>query len=589
MAVVAYGDTEPGLQPDPLSPGGRLKHRWLARPVPGLHLKTSPEEFSHLPVSVALLLARRGLDGNDLHSLVNPSLENLSPWNALPGIERACERIATAINFGEKILVHGDYDADGITATTLTCIALRRLGGEVSYYIPDRFGDGYGIGVSGIEACSSAGASLMVTVDCGITAVTEINELSYMGIDTVVTDHHRPSSELPGAFSLVNPQLSSDSAPWSGLSGAGVAFRTMQALFEHFGSGIDDIVDLLPLAAIGTVCDVVPLTGDNRILVSIGLQMMSESTIPGLTAIAASAGNDLQKISSRDVAFSIGPRLNSSGRIGHASSAVDLLLADSHARAAELAEVIEKYNSERRILDGAVFEDALRMSYSYPEACSLVLCSSGWHQGVIGIAASRLVSEVGVPVVLISIMGDSAKGSARSIPGVSIHDVLRGISADTGMLDSFGGHHMAAGLSIATDRIDSFRDELEQRVAVLQERTGRGAVIWLDGQLEECDFNIDTVRAIEMLEPFGEGNEEPVWLARSVRAINWKPVGQGRHLSCLFQIGDSRIRAIGFGMSRSQSMLPRPVDLAFTLREDNWRSDGSVQLNLRGIRPAGVL
>jgi single-stranded-DNA-specific exonuclease len=566
-----------------------LKHRWLARPVPGLHLKTPPEEFSHLPVSVALLLARRGLDGNGLHSLVNPSLENLSPWNVIPGIERACERIASAIDSGERILVHGDYDADGITATTLTCIALRRLGGKVSYHIPDRFGDGYGIGDSGIEACSSAGADLMVTVDCGITAVAEINELSSRGIDTVVTDHHRPSSELPEAFSLVNPQLSSDSAPWSGLSGAGVAFRTMQALFERYGSGIEDIVDLLPLAAIGTICDVVPLTDDNRILVSIGLQVMSRCTIPGLTAIAVSAGNDLKKISSRDIAFSIGPRLNSSGRIGHASSAVELLLAESDARVAELAEVIEKYNSERRSLDGAVYEDALRMSRSYSEASSLVLCSSKWHQGVIGIAASRLVSDVGVPVVLVSIMGDRAKGSARSTPGVSIHDVLSEISADTGMLDSFGGHHMAAGLSIATDRIDSFRDELEQRVGALLERTGRGTVIWLDGQLEECDFNIDTVRAVEMLEPFGQGNEEPVWLTRGAHAISWKSVGHGRHLSCLFQIGDSRIRAIGFGMAGYQSMLPHPVDLAFTLREDNWRSNGSVQLHLRGIRPAGAI
>jgi len=589
MAVIAYGDTEPGLQPDPLSPGGSLKHRWLARPVPGLHLKTPPEEFSHLPVSIALLLARRGLDGNDLQFLVNPSLENLSPWNALPGIERACERIASAIDSGERILVHGDYDADGITATTLTCIALRRLGGEVSYHIPDRFGDGYGIGDSGIEACSSVGASLMVTVDCGITAVAEIKELSSRGIDTVVTDHHRPLSELPEAFSLVDPQLSSDSAPWSGLSGAGVAFRTMQALFERFGSGIEDIVDLLPLAAIGTVCDVVPLTGDNRILVSIGLQMMSENAFPGLAAIAVSAGNDLQKISSRDIAFSIGPRLNSSGRIGHASKAVELLLAESRVRALELAEVIEQYNSERRCLDGAVYKGALRMSYSYPEACSLVLCSSEWHQGVIGIAASRLVSETGVPVVLVSISGDSAKGSARSIPGVSIHDVLCGIQSDTGMLDAFGGHHMAAGLSIATDKIDSFRDELEQRVAVLQEQTGRGTVIWLDGQLEECDFNIDTVRALEMLEPFGEGNEEPVWLARSVRAVSWKLVGKGRHLSCLFQIGDSRIRAIGFGMSGSQSLLPGTVDLAFTLREDTWRSGSSVQLHIKGVRPAGTL
>ncbi len=521
-------------------------------------------------------------------SFLNPSLEDMSPCNSLPEVTEAADRIAKAVMSGEKIIVHGDYDADGISATALTCITLRRLGSEPEFFVPDRFRDGYGITGSGVKACVESGAGLMISVECGISDAGSIAELAASGIDTVVTDHHRPADGRPEAVAVVNPHLSDSEGSWSSLSGAGVAFRTMQAVCLSLDSDQALIDDLLSLTAIGTVCDVVPLTGDSRIIVSHGLLRMASDSLKGLAALGRVAGVDLRRASSRDLAFAIGPRLNSSGRIGHASSAVELLTTDDADRALELAHELEDLNTQRRSLDSLVLDDARMLAARQPGSSCLVLASEGWHQGVIGIAASRLVSEVGVPVVLISLDGDRGKGSARSVRGVSIHGLLQDIQTDTGIFESFGGHHMAAGLTIRKDDLELLRGELERRMTAYSNVLEEGAVIWLDGQLEDTDYGMDTVRAIEMLEPFGQGNEEPVWLARSVEPLNWRTVGKGQHLSCLFKIGNHRIRAIGFNMSDLQPMLNDRVDLAFCLRENTWKGRGSIQLHLRDIRPAGA-
>jgi single-stranded-DNA-specific exonuclease len=571
-----------------LSHGGNLTYRWLARPVPALHLGEAPGELSFLPRSIALLLARRGMDEAATRSFLNPALDDMSACDSLPEVTEAADRISAAVRSGEKIIVHGDYDADGITATALTLIALRRLGSEPVFFVPDRFRDGYGITASGVKACVESGAGLMISVDCGISDTGSIAELAASGIDTVVTDHHRPTDGRPDAVAVVNPHLSDDEGSWSVLSGAGVAFRTMQAVNLGMNRAPGLIDDLLSLTAIGTVCDVVPLTGDNRIIVSNGLLRMTTGSLKGLDALAQVAGVDLGRASSRDLAFSIGPRLNSSGRIGQASSAVKLLTTDDTERALELANELEYLNTQRRSLDSQVLDDARMLAARQPGSSCLVLASERWHQGVIGIAASRLVSEVGVPVVLVSLEGDRGRGSARSVRGISIHGLLEDIQTDTGILESFGGHHMAAGLTIRRDNLELFRDELQRRMTTYSDVLEDGAVIWLDGVLDDADYGMDTIRTMGMLEPFGEGNEEPVWLARSAEPLNWRTVGQGQHLSCLFQIGNHRVTAIGFNMSDLQPMLNGRVDLAFCLRENIWKGRQSIQLHLQDIRPAGA-
>ena len=564
-----------------------MRYRWLARPVPALDLEVPPDDLSFLPHSIALLLARRGMTPDDVRSYLDPSLDDLTPSGSLPGVTEAVRRIAGAVESGEKIMIHGDYDADGITATSIACLALRRLGADADYFLPDRFADGYGLSGSGVKACLESGAGLMLTVDCGTGGSGMIAELSAGGVDTVVTDHHRPGDGTPGAVAVVNPHLGEGTAPWSSLSGAGVAYRTMDAVCRELAGDGRLVEDLLPLAAIGTVCDVVPLTGESRILVSHGLRRMPAGSIPGLAALSRIAGVGEDSVSARDLAFAIGPRLNSAGRVGHASAAVELLTTDDTGRALELARELDDLNSRRRSLDSRVLDDARTMAAGQPGARILVLASEDWHQGVIGIAASRLVSEVGVPVVLVSMDGDRGRGSARSVQGISIHGLLEDVQNDTGILDAFGGHHMAAGLTIERDSLDRLREELEKRMEVHAHQLGRARTIWLDGRLDDGDYTVRTVEALRMMEPFGEGNEEPVWLARSVAPLACRSVGNGQHLSCTFRLGGQSIRAIGFHMSDLQPMLGGPVDLAFCLREDNWKGRNSIQLHLRDIRPAG--
>jgi single-stranded-DNA-specific exonuclease len=565
-----------------------LRYRWLARPAPAPGLEAPPDDLSFLPRSIALLLARRGMTPGEVRTYLDPSLDDLSPPDSLPGVTEAVHRIAGAVGSGERIMIHGDYDADGITATALACVALRRLGADADYFLPDRFADGYGLSDSGVKACLESGAGLMLTVDCGTGGSGMIAELAAGGVDTVVTDHHMPGDGTTGAIAVVNPQLGDGACPWSSLSGAGVAYRTMEAVCRELTGDRRLVEDLLPLAAIGTVCDVVPLTGESRILVSQGLRRMPAGSITGLAALSGIAGVDTGSVSARDLAFAIGPRLNSAGRVGHASVAVELLTTEDDGRALELAREIEDLNSRRRNLDARVLDDARMMAARQSGARILVLASEDWHQGVIGIAASRLVSEVGVPVVLVSLDGDRGRGSARSVQGISIHGLLEDVQHDTGILDSFGGHHMAAGLSIGRGSLDVLREELEKRMEAHASQLGRARTIWLDGLLDDGDFTGRTVEALRMMEPFGEGNEEPVWLARSVVPLAWRSVGNGQHLSCTFRLGGQSVRAIGFHMSDLQPMLGGPVDLAFCLREDNWKGRNSIQLHLRDIRPAGA-
>ena len=560
-----------------------MKKRWAPRPAPFLHLKEAHNPFD-LPESVNLLLARRGYTGEELEVFLNPSMERLSSWDSIAGAQGAAERIASAIGNGEKILVHGDFDADGITATAIVHSAVSHLGADIHHFVPDRFQDGYGLGESSIEACREKKIQLLVTVDCGVSAAEQVGRLKDMGIDVVITDHHQPGPELPPADHIVDPSLEGD-VPWSQLAGAGVAWNVMRGVFQLMGGDDDHLKRLLQLVAAGTVSDVVSLKDDNRILVSLGLNDMRKRPLPGLAALADSASRDVRRLGSEDLAYYMGPRLNACGRIGHARDAVALLLAEDFQAAKGLMGVVERYNRKRRELDRQVLNSALVSAEDYRDTGCLVLAGEGWHRGVIGIAASRLVSRFGVPSVMIALEEGTGYGSARSVPGIPIYSVLRGIQEEHGLMESLGGHPMAAGFSMPADNVPLLREELESVMESGEMKKHLGSVLYVDGRLEPEDFRLETVRALEKLEPFGEGNRKPVWLARGAYPLRWRVVGRdGRHLSCNFRTGGGEYRAIGFNMADSQSLFGGRVDLAFTLAEDTYRSDGSVQLVLKGIR-----
>lgn len=560
------------------------RRRWLPRPAPFPDAAVE-DSGSGFPPPIEEVLTRRGFHGDRLREFLSPDRSHLTDIDSLPGATGAAAVIAEAVNGGSKIVIHGDFDADGITATALLKTGLERLGADVSFHIPDRFEDGYGLTANGVEACAAMGAGLVVTVDCGMTASREIAELRDLGIPTVVTDHHQPSGQLPDAKALTSPVLAADGSPHSDLSGAGVAWIVLAGVTRCLGGDPGRMEDLLQLAALGTVCDVVNLTGSNRTLVREGLRLLRGDPLPGLSALAGSASVDLSGAASSDLAFYLGPRLNACGRVGHASEAVDLLLAGDMASAKELVVPVERNDRERRKLDAAVRKSAMAIASRIDSPRCLVLDGPGWHRGVIGITASRLADMYGVPSIMLSVEDGMARGSARSVPGISIHSLLERIQDESGILDRFGGHPMAAGLSLESSRVCELRSRLDALLGGPEWDRMLGPVLYIDGRLEGRWMTLETVRSLEMLEPFGEGNREPVWIARGARAMDWRAVGKGKdHLSCVLRVGDRDMRAIGFGLAGRQSLFGGPVDIAFTLAEDRWRGDGSVQLQLKDVR-----
>ena len=560
-----------------------MKKRWVARPAPELDLKEA-ENTSGLPESISLLLARRGFSGEELNRFLNPEMSFLSHWSSVGGIREAACRIVEGIGNSEKILVHGDFDADGITATTILYRGLRSLGANIDYFIPDRFKDGYGLSEASIEACRALNTGLLVTVDCGITAVEQIEILSSLNVDTIVTDHHQPGDTLPAAAAVVDPVLDGNT-PWSKNLPCGVAWMVLRAVCEMMNADSECLYKLLQLVAIGTVTDVVDLTGDNRILVSEGLKQLRNNPFSGVSALVESASLNISEINSTDIAFYVGPRLNACGRIGHASDAVELLLAESGGEASKLVSAVEEYNRLRRKLDREIEKHVIGLAKALDNPSSIVLAEEDWHKGVIGIVASRLVSRYGVPSILIAIENDTGFGSARSVPGIPVYSILSDIQDEHRILESLGGHPMAAGFRIPRENIPILRQEMNRILSAEEWKCHLGSVLYIDGKLEEQDYNAETVRNLESLEPFGEGNRKPVWMARGAYPVQWRAVGKKvNHLSCNFRIGSSIYKAIGFNMVNRQSLFNGKVDLAFTVSLDTYRGDGSIQLILKDIR-----
>lgn len=551
-----------------------MKYKWQARPESPVGEDSLPGD---IPEPVRLLLSRRGLNRKFLES----DYSGLSCWKSLPGAEEAASIIGGTIEDGGRILVHGDFDADGITAAATAVRVLRHLKADVGHHLPCRFEEGYGLGEEGIRRCLEEKVDLLVTVDCGITAVDQVEELRKAGVKVVVTDHHVPGCTLPGADAVVNPQLSGDeSASWRHLSGAGVIHTVLRGLFR----GEQPSVMNPDLVAIGTVCDMVDLVGDNRILVKQGLSVMADSPVPGVAALLRESGVDRSRLSAFDIGFGIGPRINSAGRITHADTALELLLENDPRIAAELASRLEKSNSKRRELDRDVFKDAMSQLKGYQGPVA-VAASADWHPGVIGISASRISRKLNRPAVLVSWDGDTGRGSARGLPGMEVHSVLSA-AMDSGLLLKFGGHSMAAGLTVSRDRYGEFKEFIQKKAGELYSSAAM-PVLYIDGRLDPEECTMEVYDALGLLEPFGSGNPEPVWMARGLFPGTYRTVGKdGNHLQISFQAGAATLRAIGFDMGHRTSELNRPLDVAFRLKPDSWRGGSAVQLVIEDIKPA---
>lgn len=542
-----------------------------------------------LPLPLCRLLVGRGiLDVDAARRFLRPRLDGLDGAGRLADLDRALDRIGRAIDGGETILVHGDYDVDGMAATALLTRVLRRLGGRAVPFAPHRTRDGYDLGLGGVRAAAEAGASLIVTADCGIVAHEGVAAARDSGIDVVVSDHHTPGDRLPDAVAVLNPNRPDCGYGNKDLCGAGVAFKMAWALARSRGVPDEELLYHLDLVALATIADLVPLVGENRTLVHFGMRVLRDSRKPGVRALLKAAGlAGRDSLSAGQVSHVLAPRLNAVGRIDDAQQGVRLLMTEDEAEADRIAAVLEERNRERQVVDREILDqvlDRLEREYS-PEERIVVLEGEAWHPGVIGIVASRVVDRIHRPAVLIALgETDRARGSARSIPGFDLFGAIRDCAAH---LERFGGHKAAAGFDIRRDRIPAFREMLRHRArALLPDEPVQEVRIDQELRLEEVTAEL--FRYIRYLGPFGVGNPTPVLVVRGVEPRDARIVGEG-HLKLRLVDGRTRLEAIGFRKAEALGELlggGGPVDVAFQLHEDHFRGRVRWQAKLVDARPA---
>ncbi len=545
-----------------------------------------------MPEPLCALLVQRGLtEPEDAKSYLRPLLTDLHPASLLAGGKEAVGRILRAIDGWETTLVHGDYDVDGVSGTALLTRWIRRLGGDAVPFVPNRVRDGYDLGSAGLEAARKAGATLIVTVDSGIRAHDAVAEANASGIDVIVTDHHTPAETLPPALAVVDPNRADCEYPNKGLCGTGVAYRLCELMADERGIDHAELHGYLDLVALATIADVVPLDQENRTLVRFGLKALERTKLPGLRALMKQAGLEDGAPEAGQVAFRLAPRINAAGRMAEAMTALELLMTEDPELAEELAGRLEKNNTDRREEEARTLEEALEaLSSVYrPESdFGVVLAGEGWHPGVIGIVASRIVERIHRPTVLIAIRDGQGRGSARSISGF---DLYGAVHACREYLGRFGGHRAAAGMDIAPERIEDFRHAFN---AEARDR--------LDGQEPrptiKPDLEIRLSEATEQLTgfltyfgPFGIGNPTPVFVARDVELESpAREVGTGHLKLRLTQAGHS-LEAIGFGLVHRippESLGTSPLDLTFKLKIGRFRGRRQVEAHLLDVRPRGT-
>ncbi len=587
------------------------KKQWVIRP-PDARCAQLAKSLKVSTLLAQLLINREIADAQQANVFLQPKLTELIDPADMPGIKPAVERLKWAVKNNEKITVYGDYDVDGITGVAILWQVLRLLGADVDYYIPHRIDEGYGLNEEAIRTLSESGTQLLVTVDCGVTALNSAELAREIGLDLIITDHHQFDNEFPHAAAIVHPALE-ESYPNQDSAGAMVAFKLAWAIANEFTSGPKLQPDLrafminaTSLAAMGTIADIVDLRGENRILTSYGLKALPDCRLSGIQALIESAGLTGHQLDSFHIGFRLAPMLNAAGRMGHARLAVELLTSDSQIRAMQIAQYLKEQNTQRQKCERKIFKQAcemiMRKDLNHPDRKSIVLASEDWHIGVIGIVASRLVDKFYRPTIMIGLPSSQkaqdggladieaaemniAQGSARSIPGFCM---ISGLRACTEHLHRFGGHKMAAGITIETEKIDRFADDFEAYAKENLNENDIASKLHIDAVVPLGQFQRETVNELQMLGPFGEGNPEPVFATKGLRlASPPKRVGTGgEHLQLIVTDNTATMRCIGFGFGRlEKKLLEREfLDAAYQPQFNTYNGNTNVELVLADIQ-----
>ncbi len=553
--------------------------RWITGHYDETAVKSLSEVFA-IPSLTAKLLNVRGIDINTAEIFTRKELSDLYDPFLLQDMEIATKRIKNAITAGEKIAIYGDYDADGVTATYILLHYLKSLGADCTLYIPDRLGDGYGVSENAITSLANEGVKLIVTVDTGITAAKEVAYAKELGVDFVITDHHKCGDELPEAAAVVNPNRDDCTYPFPYLAGVGVAFKLICALC---GSDKTVMERYLPYVCIGTVADVMPIIDENRILVANGLSLIEKRKEIGLSALLDVAGYKKgEPLTAGAIGFLIGPRMNAAGRMGSARLALDLLFADEKT-ALEVAARIDEKNRERQACESAIMKEALEVLEEHPEykeGSAIVIDGEKWHHGVLGIVASRVCAMFGKPTILISTDDGESRGSGRSVAGVSLHSAL-GRCSD--ILEKFGGHDLAAGIVIKKENIPEFRHRLNEEL--YEDMREYVPILDIDFEVDPRELTLSQLRALRIMEPYGKENEAPKFRLNKCKVTRIIPIGNNRHTKIQIE-QTGKFQCVYFGQQTETLPFSEGdfIDIAFTPEINNFIGE-SVQLHIKDARP----
>jgi single-stranded-DNA-specific exonuclease len=563
----------------------RPPSRWVLPEAPDSEAVSALASELHLPPIVCELLLRRGYSTVEAAKrYLRPRLDQLHDPALMLGMSVAVERLVRAIRGGERIMVHGDYDVDGMSSTAVLLRTIRALGGDAIPFIPRRIEDGYDLTMAGVYAAIAASAKVMVTCDCGTNALAPVEAACRSGIDVIITDHHLPSGPLPDCMAVLNPKQDGCDYPDKDLAAVGIAFKLSLALTRELGGDEGAVLRLLDLVALATIADVAPLRGENRVLARSGLKVLRDTTNQGLRALIRSSGLEGKPLNAGRIGFILAPRLNAVGRLGHALRGVELLMSENEHEANAIARELEELNRHRQEVDRRTLARARELigELDLEATHGIVLAEEGWHPGVIGIVASRLLEEHGRPVLLIALDGDEGKGSGRSISAFDLHAALTNCRD---LLLRFGGHRVAAGLTIARDQVPELArrfNEIALAQLTVDDLVGE---LRVDLEIPISSATLELEALLRHFEPFGPSNPTPVLVSRGVRlAAPARVIGDG-HLKLRLQTGGPDLEAIGWGMGALASELGvgSSIDIAYRLERDEWNGQARLQAKLAAV------
>ena len=529
------------------------------------------------------ILVNRGIDNEEkIRQFLEPTRQDFYNPYLMKDMEIAVERIVKAIESQEKVIIYGDYDVDGITSTTVLKKFLKDLGLEVSYYIPNRLNEGYGLNNKAIEKIVNEGYSLMITVDCGISAIEEIDYANSLGLETIVTDHHEPGEVLPKALAVVDNKRKDSTYPFRDLAGVGVAFKLTQALGMKLELKEEAYLKYLDIVCVGTISDIVPLVDENRVITKLGLLLVRQTKNMGLKSIINSSGYN--KIDSNTISFGVAPRINACGRMGKAEEALELLLSTDIYEVNELTKKLNEHNIERQEIEKSIYESAVEKieKNHLDENRTIVVGGEDWHHGVIGIVSSKITDMYFKPSILLSFEENgTGKGSGRSIPGFDLHQALTKCQ-DT--LEKFGGHSMAVGVTIKKENLEKFREEFE-KVAAEEKTEDIVPILNVDSKIDLNSVDKDVIESLKALEPFGEANKMPIFAFKNLRIDSIRALSEGKHLKLTLKEDNIIINAIGFNMGKlaEEYRIGDKIDVAGVLEINTFNGVDNLQINIKDV------